>query len=100
MLFLQIAQEVDHLPLHRPVEGRSRLVENDDLRLQDDRAGDRDALALSAGEFMRIAVARGGVEADFLQRCDGPVVAVGTAQVGLMHMDAFVFDLANGRAWS
>ena len=54
---LQVAQQVDDLRLHAHVERRGRLVEHDEARLQHHGAGDRDALALAAGEFVRIAEA-------------------------------------------
>ena len=41
--------------LHREVERRGRLVEQDEFGLQRDGAGDGDALALAAGEFVREA---------------------------------------------
>ena len=67
---LQVAQQVDDLRLHRHVERRGRLVEHDEARLQHHGAGDGDALALAAGEFVRVAVPALGVEADLLQRVD------------------------------
>ena len=60
---LQVAQELDDLLLHRAVERAGRLVEHDHLRLQDHRPGDGDALALAAGELVRVAVAHVGLEA-------------------------------------
>jgi hypothetical protein len=54
---LQLAEEIDDLGLHRHVEGRRRLVEDDQLRAQDDGARDGDALALAARELVRVAVA-------------------------------------------
>jgi hypothetical protein len=65
---LQVAQQIDDLRLHAHVERRGRLVQHDELRLQHHGAGDRDALALAAGEFMRIAPAGRRIEADFLER--------------------------------
>jgi hypothetical protein len=44
------------LHAQRRVEVRQRLVEQERLRLANDRAADRDALALAAGEFARPAV--------------------------------------------
>lgn len=44
----QLAQKRDDLALDRDVEGRNRLVADDELRLGDDRAGDADALRLAA----------------------------------------------------
>ena len=55
---LQVAQQVEDLRADRDVERRHRLVADDQLRLDRERAGDRDALALAAGEFVRIAAAR------------------------------------------
>jgi hypothetical protein len=65
---LQVAQQVDDLRLHRHVERAGRLVEHDEPRLQHQRPGDGDALALAAGELVRIAVRTFRVEADLLQR--------------------------------
>ena len=54
-LALQVLQQVEDLRLDRHVERRDRLVADDELRLERERAGDADALALPAGEFVRIA---------------------------------------------
>ena len=54
---LERAEEGHDLGLHGDVEGRGRLVEHDEARLEDDGAGDGDALALPAGELVRVAVA-------------------------------------------
>ena len=67
VVLLQPAEEVDDLHLHRHVEGAGRLVEHDELRLQDHRAGDGDALALAAGELVRVAVRGLRVEPDLAQ---------------------------------
>ena len=61
---LQVAQQIDDLRLDQHVERAGRLVEHDEGRLQHDGARDRDALALAAGELVRIAEARLGIEAD------------------------------------
>ena len=68
MLALQVAQQFDDLLLHLPVKRRRRLVQHHQLRLEDDRSGDGDALALPAGKFVRIAVAHGGIEPDLGKR--------------------------------
>ena len=54
---LQLAQEIDDLRLHRHVERRGRLIENQEFRLEHERPGDGDALALAARELVRVAVA-------------------------------------------
>ena len=58
-LVLQLAQQLDDLGLHRQVERRGRLVEEDELGLERDGAGDGEALPLPAGEFVREAVEDG-----------------------------------------
>ena len=52
---LQVLDQVQHLRLHRHVQRRDRLVRDDEFRLDGERAGDADALALAAGEFVREA---------------------------------------------
>ena len=63
-LALQVAQQVQDLRLDRHVERGDRLVGDDHLRLQGERAGDADALPLAAGELVRVAVVVLGVQAD------------------------------------
>ena len=53
-LALQILQEIDDLGLDGHIESRYRLVADDETRLQREGASDADALALPAGELMRI----------------------------------------------
>ena len=53
-LVLQVLQQVEHLRLHRDVERAHRLVEHQHLGLQRQAARDRDALALAAGELVRV----------------------------------------------
>ena len=70
-LLLQVAQQVDDLRLHRHVERRHRLVADDQARVERQGAGDADALALPAGEFVRVAVERLGPQPDLAgQRLD------------------------------
>jgi serine kinase of HPr protein (carbohydrate metabolism regulator) len=52
---LQVLQQVDDLRLDRDVEGGDRLVAHDQVGIDRQRAGDADALALAAGELVRIA---------------------------------------------
>ena len=54
---LQVEQQVDDLRLHRHVERGHRLVGDDQARVERQRAGDADALALAAAERVREAVA-------------------------------------------
>ena len=98
VLLLQVAQQVDHLRLHAHVERRGRLVQHDEARLQHHGAGNRDALALAAGEFVRIAVARRRVEPDFLQRRDDALVALRRASGPARGWQPFGDDLGDRHA--
>src|SRR3546814_4728740 len=61
---LQVLQEVQHLRLDRHVGRGDRLVADHELGPKRGRAGDADALALPAGEAMRVAPDVLAVEAD------------------------------------
>ena len=63
-LLLQILEQVEDLRLHRDVERRDRLVADQQVGPERQRAGDADALALAAGKAVRIAVEIALVEAD------------------------------------
>ena len=67
---LQIHQQVENLGLDRDVERRDRLVGDDQLGPGDQRASDRNALALAARELMGIFVEIAGIEADIGERFD------------------------------
>ena len=61
---------------------RGRLVEHDDLRIQDHGPGDGDALALAARELVRVAVAPAGSSRTSSRACDGAPVALGARDRG------------------
>ena len=69
-LALQVGEQVDDLGLDRDVEGGYGLVGDDQFGLDGQRPGDDDALALAAGEFVRVAVDVLGGEADPLEDLD------------------------------
>ena len=62
---LQVLQQVDDLRLDRDVQRRDRLVADDEVRVQRERAGDADPLALAAGELVRVAVAASRGQPDY-----------------------------------
>src|SRR6185437_787525 len=65
---LQRLHQVYDLRLDRHVERRHRLVGHDQLGLYREGAGDRQALALAAGEFVRIAARMLGTQAHQLEQ--------------------------------
>ncbi len=75
-LRLQVGEEVEDLRLDRDVERRDRLVGDDELRREHERAGDRDALALAAGEHVRIATVVLGPQADLRHHRPGALCAL------------------------
>ena len=52
---LQLGEQVEHLGLDRHVERGDGLVEHDEVGLERERPRDPDALALAAGELVRVA---------------------------------------------
>ena len=58
MLALEVLHEVQDLGLDRDVERRDRLVGDDEPRVERERTGEADALALAAGELVGVAVGR------------------------------------------
>ncbi len=68
----RISSELEaELPLEQRVHVRERLVEQQQPRLEDERAGERDALRLAAGQGERGAVLP-AAEPDALQRLGSP----------------------------
>jgi hypothetical protein len=61
---LQVAEQVHHLRLDGDVERADRLVAHQQLRPHRQRAGDADALALAAGELVRVALGVEGLQPD------------------------------------
>ena len=55
---LELLQQVEDLRLDRDVEGRDRLVGDDQAGLEGEGPGQSDALALAAGELVGVEVAR------------------------------------------
>ena len=66
-LALKLLEKALHLPAELGVERAERLVEEDEPRLADDGAGQRDALLLAAAQLRRVAPAI-PLERDELQR--------------------------------
>ena len=80
-LLLQLVEQVEHLRLHREVQRGHRLVADDHVGVERQRAGDADALTLAAGELLRVLVGRLGAEADEVEQAADLHVAVLAALV-------------------
>ena len=82
-LGLQVHEQVQDLGLDRDVERRDRLVGDHDARLQDHRAGNRDALALATRKHVRVAPTMLGSQANPGQPLGAALAALGRAQRGV-----------------
>ena len=94
---LQLAEKVENPRLHRDVERRDALVGDDDLRRERQRAGDADALALAAGEFVRMAAHVIGRQPDAAEEV-GDAVAELAAAGEAMDDQRLADQLAHGHA--
>ncbi len=97
-LLLELYEQVDDLGLDGDVESRDRLVADDDLRLEDDGAGNADALALATRELVRIAVLELEVEADGLHDLLDAGIAFCLRLVGTCDIDRLCDDVRDGHA--
>ena len=77
---LQVKQEVDDLGLHGDVEGGDGFVGDDEIGAECEGAGDADALALAAGEFVGVAVGGGLGEADHVEEFGDAAGAFGAGE--------------------
>ena len=70
----QLVEDRHHLGLGRDVEGRRRLVGEQQLRLGKQRRGDHHPLQHAAGELVRVLAQPPGavLDPDLGQRADGP----------------------------
>ncbi len=76
-LALQVLQQVDDLRLDGNVERGDRLVAHDEVGLGGERARNGDALALSAGEFVRPARLGLARQPHFFQQQVDPSLHIG-----------------------
>ena len=76
-LVLKFLEQIDDLRLHRHVECRHRFVGDDQFRVQGQRPGDTDALALPTGELMGEPVVVLRVEANPLEQLLNPPLQLG-----------------------
>ena len=78
---LQILQQVQHLRPHRHIERRHRLITDDQFRTRREGTSDGDALALAAGELMRIALRRLGPQPDGFQQFGDAIPPIGSTEL-------------------
>ena len=89
-----VEQQIHDVPPGRRVQVARRLVGQDDRRIVGERAGDRDALLLPAGQLRRIVVRAIG-QADLLQQL--PRAGGGVAPAGNLHRHQHVLERGQRR---
>ena len=89
-------KEVEDLGLHGDVHGGDAFVADDELGLDGEGPSHAEALALAAGELVRVAQEVFGGEADFLQKGDDAVPALGGAGADAMHGEGLGESLLDG----
>ena len=86
---LEVLQQLDDLRLHGDVERGGRLVGDEQIGLVGERHGDHDALALAAGQLVRIAPKprlRFG-NADLGEHFEGPLASGGAGEPAMQQQD-------------
>ena len=94
---LERLEQVHDLRADRDVERGHRLVEDDQLRVERERARDADALALAARELVREPVRMLGREADGAQQLVDALLAL-VAAVAAVDAQRLADDVAHGHA--
>jgi hypothetical protein len=72
----QLHEKIDDLRLDRNIEGAHWFVANEHLGFEGQGAGNADALALTAGELVGVAVDVTGIESDHIQQGHGAQFAL------------------------
>ena len=97
-LALDVLEEVDDLGADGNVEGADGFVANEEARFDSEGAGDADALALAAAEFVGVTVDVFGKEADGFEEVADAGFAVVAIGGEAMDVEGFADDFADGHA--
>ena len=92
---LQAAQQVQHLCTDGHIQCADGLIGNNELRLHDQRPGDTDALALSAGKLVGKAGSKFRQQAHVPQSLPYPLLPLGGGEVGPDVLQALAHDVAH-----
>ena len=90
---LEVLQQPQHLSLDHDVQRGGRLVGDQQARLAGEREADEDALALAAGELVRVVARAARRQADELQKLADARRHLAAARVGRVQPDRLA-DLA------
>ena len=94
-LFLEVAQQVQHLRADGHIQRGDGLIRDDEFRLHDQGAGNADALALAAGELVGEAGGKFRQQTHIQQRLTDFFLPLGGGQVGPDVHQALAHDVAD-----
>jgi hypothetical protein len=97
-LLLQFLKEQKYLRADGHIEGRDGLIGNDERRAKNQGAGDANALTLSAGEFVGIAIHGIVGKANAAEEVRGASEALGTGKFWLVNRQRFGNDFTDTHA--
>ena len=87
----QAGEQLQDLRLHHDVEGRRRLVGEENLRVARERHRDRGALAHAARELMRVPVGAVGRDPHRLEELAGPLPAAAPSATSCSRIGSMIW---------
>jgi hypothetical protein len=93
----QVEQQIDDLRPYGYVQGGYRLIQDDQVRIQDQRSGDSDTLPLAARQFIGITASHIRPQADALHHLDNPAKTFASITPS-MNDQRLIEDSADGRS--
>ena len=98
-LILQLIEHVDDLGLNGHVQRRYRLIADDEVGVDGQRAGDADTLALSAGELVSVAGGMFAVQPHMVHQLQNARHALFLGLVKFMDIQRLADDVGDRHAW-
>ncbi len=95
---LQVLQQIDDLGLDRHIQCRHRLIADNQFRLDGERTRDTDALALTAGELVRITSHVIRLQTDGLEQIHDTLFKLASGFRQLVNDQGFANDRADVHA--
>ena len=99
LALLQLLKQVDYLGLYGHIQCGYALIANDELGLYSQSTGNADALTLTTGELVRVAMEHIALQAALLHNVEYVLLHLGVARLEeLMRNKTLAYYLAHGHA--
>ncbi len=99
LALLQLLKQVDYLGLYGHIQCGYALIANDELGLYSQSTGNADALTLTTGELVRVAMEHIALQAALLHNAEYVLLHLGVARLEeLMRNKTLAYYLAHGHA--